>query len=287
MVEICLAHLVRKKNGIEPFRRFIESYLEHPSGIEHDLWILYKGFSHQADIASYEELLRTVPHSFLFLSDFGFDLRPYFIAAEKSDCKYLCFLNSFSLIQANDWLLKLYRHITKPGIGLVGATGSWGRLCPERPSSKIPLPFWKKLLSPLVWKAVSAYFGLYFDDFPNGHIRTNGFMIGRDTMLNIHRGPLLVKMHAYRLESGKNSITKQVERMGLIPVVVGKDGKGYYKKEWDISKTFWRDGQRNLLISDNQTRKYEMEDRDCQQMLEFFAWGYVVDNSQVNKSGGG
>jgi len=98
---ICVAHLVRK--GIEPFRRFLESYLKHPPGIDHDLLILYKGFAHQADITSYEVLLGGLPHSFMIIADFGFDLRAYFIAAEKSDSKYLCFLNSFSAILGKDW----------------------------------------------------------------------------------------------------------------------------------------------------------------------------------------
>lgn len=66
---------------------------------------------------------------------------------------------------------------------------------------------------------------MHFDHFPNYHIRTNGFIIACDTMLKIHRGSLLTKMGAYRLESGKNSITKQIERMGLKSVVVGKDGR--------------------------------------------------------------
>ena len=285
MSNICVAHLVRKKNGVEPFRRFLESYLEYPSGVDHELLILYKGFAGQADIAPYEEMLSGVRHSFLTIADFGFDLRAYFIAAEKSHSKYLCFLNSFSVLLDKDWLLKLYRHISESSVGLVGATGSWGSVCPGQISGKKNLPLWKRLLRPLAWRLIRAYLELYFDNFPNYHIRTNGFMIARDTMLKIHRGLLLTKMHVYRLESGKNSITKQVERMGLKPVVVGKDGRGYDKEEWHRSSTFWREGQRNLLISDNQTRKYDREDGDCQQCRERFAWGGAAKDFQVDKSG--
>ena len=80
-------------------------------------------------------------------------------------------------------------------------------------------------------------------------------------------------MQAYCLESGKRGITKQVQRLGLKPIVVGKDGKGYEKHEWDVSNTFWRGAQENLLISDNQTRKYDTETSDWKQQWEFFAWG--------------
>ncbi len=83
MADICVVHLVRKKNGIEPFRRFLSSYLSHHAGVDHDLLIIYKGFCREAEAEPYEQLLKDVPHSNLWLADFGFDLRPYFVAAEK------------------------------------------------------------------------------------------------------------------------------------------------------------------------------------------------------------
>ena len=83
MSEICVVHLVRRKNGIEPFRRFLKSYLGNSAGVDHELLILYKGFSSEADTNPYEELLRNVTHSFIRIADFGFDLRSYFIAAER------------------------------------------------------------------------------------------------------------------------------------------------------------------------------------------------------------
>jgi hypothetical protein len=284
--DICVAHLVRKKNGIEPFSNFLDSYLSHPAGVEHELLILFKGFSGRSDIAPYENLLKNTPHTFLILSDYGFDLRPYFVAAERSNCRHLCFLNSFSLIQDDNWLLKLYRQIMKPGIGLVGATGSWGAISPGRFTTKNELPLWKKLLRPLIWRAARGYFRLYFEPFPNFHIRTNGFMVARDTMLKIHSGLLLTKMQAYRLESGRNSITRQIEKMGLEAIVVGKDGVGYGKNEWNVSNTFWCQTQSNLLISDNQTRKYDAEDRECRSSWERFAWGQANEKKHGNESRG-
>lgn len=281
MSDICVVHLVRMKNGLAPFRRFLESYLEYPAGIDHDLLILYKGFKQDADITPYEQLLRSVPHVYLMVADIGFDLRPYFIAAEKYNQQYFCYLNSFSLILDKDWLLKLYRNINQPNVGLVGATGSWGSICPNRLTTKKNIPLWKKLLRPLAWKIARTYYGIYFDYFPNYHIRTNGFMISRDLMRKIRRGPILTKMHAYRLESGKNSITKQVEQVGLKCMIVGKNGVGYDKQEWDISNTFWRGTQENLLISDNQTRKF-IDDLSWRCKWEMFAWGSIANESQDN-----
>ena len=280
MPDICVVHLIRRKNGIEPFQSFLASYLGNSAGIDHELLIVYKGFFRKVDIVPYEELLREVPHSSLRIADFGFDLQSYFIAAEKCSSKYCCFLNSFSIILDKDWLLKLYQHISQPGVGLVGATGSWGSI------GKTPIKLDKEGISYL--RQLARYLYKYFTKviinrfflkFPNYHIRTNSFMVMRDTMLKIRRGMLLTKMQAYILESGKYGITKQMELMGFRPIVVGKNGKGYEKHEWNISSTFWRGVQENLLISDNQTRKYDTETSDLKQQWEFFAWGSNVMRS--------
>jgi len=186
--DICVVHLVRRRNGIEPFRSFLASYLENSAGVDHELLILYKGFSRKGDIAPYEELLRNVPHSILRIADFGFDLRYYFIAAKKCNSKYCCFLNSFSLILDKDWLLKLYQHISQPGVGLVGATGSYlginGTMTGRRKSKS----YFRHLLRVSYHFPRRFLLRLMFCPYPNYHIRTNGFMIMRDTMLKIRRG---------------------------------------------------------------------------------------------------
>ena len=277
--EICVVHLVRKNNGIDPFRGFLESYLEYPAGADHELLILYKGFSSDFDVAPYEELLKSTPHTFLIVSDFGFDLGSYFIAAEKCNSKYFCFLNSFCVILDKNWLLKLYHHISEPGVGLVGTTGSWGSLCPRKKPYNKNMHYMVKLVRSLTLPVLRPLIGAYFDYFPNYHIRTNGFMIARDIMLRITRAILFTKLQAFYLESGKKSITNQILKMGLKPIVVGKDGRGYEKHEWDISNTFWRGSQENLLISDNQTRKYDSGASDWKEKWEFFAWGSIVSKS--------
>jgi hypothetical protein len=71
--------------------------------------------------------------------------------------------------------------------------------------------------------------------------------------------------------------------MGLKAIVVGKDGKGYDKHEWDISDTFWRGTQSNLLISDNQTRKFATADLDWRRELEIFAWGKLQNDPPVHR----
>ena len=90
MHNIIVAHLVRKKNGVDVFRCFIESYLKHEAGINHDLLIIYKGFSDEADILTYEMLLQGIAHLCIRVTDFGFDIQAYKYAALKFNCNFIC-----------------------------------------------------------------------------------------------------------------------------------------------------------------------------------------------------
>ena len=53
------------------------------------------------------------------------DLAAYLQVAKRLPHDRLCFLNSHSVILAQDWLAKLAHALDQPGTGLVRATGSW------------------------------------------------------------------------------------------------------------------------------------------------------------------
>src|SRR5208282_1102945 len=65
------------------------------------------------------------PHHEFRMSDFGFDIRAYSLAARQLSHRYLCFLNSFSEPLAAGWLRTLHRWVLEPGVGVVGCTGAW------------------------------------------------------------------------------------------------------------------------------------------------------------------
>jgi hypothetical protein len=211
MADICVVHLVRAKNGIEPFSNFLESYLHYGSGIDHDLLIVFKGFKDEKGTAQYRQLLKDISFRTIYVRDRGFDIGSYFVAANTVNNKYVCFLNSFSTIRDHDWLLKLNVHLTKQNIGLVGATGSYesaysNLLIEQRSLGATKSEIGRRLRDYLAGRKYKHY----FDPFPNYHIRTNGFMISRDVMRKVHQGIILSKMDAHRFESGKRSLTKQV-----------------------------------------------------------------------------
>jgi len=105
-------------------------------------------------------------------------------------------------------------------------------------------------------------------------------------MMKINYSFLIFKIHAYFLESGKKSITRQIQGFGLSAIVVGKDGIGYDINDWHVSNTFWTPTQSNLLIADNQTKRFEAADTETRSFLENFAWGRDFHMQPGNELGG-
>jgi len=269
MPDIAVVHLVRARNGIEPFRNFIQSYRKNPSGIGHDLLIAFKGFLGEESLSEYRRLLSDIPHRSFRLWDYGFDIRAYFMVTYKFEYQYFCYLNSFSVLLDASWLAAMYRCISQPGVGLVGATGSWESSYTNNIDVPEPASFFGRLKT-RHWMSRLAD---QFDPFPNHHIRTNGFMIARNTMMKIHKGFIHSKWEAHRFESGKNSLTKQVMRMGLKVLITGKDGTCFAPNDWHRSGTFRCGNQENLLIADNQTNSFTQADAETRRILVAYAWG--------------
>ena len=117
----------------------------------------------------------------------------------------------------------------------------------------------------------------YFGSFPNHHVRTNTFMISGEVWGRLTMGQLERKVDAYRVESGHESITRQVERLGLRPVVVSRDGAVHGREAWPSSNVFWRRRQEGLLVADNQTRDYDRGDPEIRLLLSRYAWGRLAD----------
>jgi hypothetical protein len=286
---LCVVHLARAANGIEPLAAFLDSYRAHPAGIEHDLVIVFKGF--KGDLpGEYESILRDVSHERRFVTDRGVDIDVYFEAARTLKHQALCFVNSFSVILVDGWLRKLYVALASDGVGLVGATGSWQSIYlpyttpASLAAARARRPAWRRQI--LRWfpflRRIRQYFYRrrmrnLFDPFPNGHLRTNAFMLRRETAERVELLPTRRKLDAYLFESGKRGLTQQVLAMSLKVLVVGRGGDTYELSNWHASNTFWRLEQANLLVADNQTRAYAVANRDTRMHLSTLAWGPHAD----------
>jgi len=296
MAEVSVVHLVRRKNGLAPFERFLASYREHPAGVAHELVIIFKGFTFGGDTQAYDRLLADVPHRRIYLADYGLDLRPYFKAVAMLEHRYLCFLNSYSRILGGDWLAKLHSLASAKGVGVVGATASYqsfstgsserDRMLREMsPAARLRWRIghvFKDMQARLIAQRGAAWLlgcagvwdpAWYFPPFPNYHVRTNAFMASRDTLSRVRIGPVLFKLSAFMFESGRDSLTNQLMRLGLRPMMVGRDGTGYEKEHWHVANVFRQGNQENLLVADNQTDLYAMADAGGRAELSRLAWG--------------
>jgi hypothetical protein len=122
---IAVVHLVWGPLGVERLRRFLASYQEYPAGVEHDLLILLNGVGPELADA-YRVELDGVEHRVVSLKQPLQDLAAYAWAADSFHYDRFCFLNSYSVILAPQWLAKLDAALSQRAVGLVGASGSWG-----------------------------------------------------------------------------------------------------------------------------------------------------------------
>ena len=255
--EIAVVHLVWAPQGVEALKGFLAAYNRFAPGAEHRLVVILNGFDGKSDPrrVAVERVLDGVAHQAIVLSAPVVDLTAYREAAPEIEARALCVLNSYSRPLVADWLALLAKGLSDTSVGLVGCGGSLE-------SAYSAAPFWLRLRR-----------RREFPPFPNPHLRTNGFMLDRELMLDLDWPLQRSKLEALVLESGKRSISRQVWERGLDVRVVGRDGVAYPSERWRESATFRSGDQHNLLISDNRTLQYEEADAAFKNTLERMAWG--------------
>jgi hypothetical protein len=296
--------------GAAPLRSFLDSYAANPAGSEHELVILFNGVDDSLRGVLLEQLAG-VEHSLLELREPVQDLAAYAQAAAGLGHDRLCFLNSYSVVLAANWLAMLESGLDGPGVGLVGASGSWASLrslalamhflpspyrgaLPERaivlaefPGPGVAGELQSQAERPsgrrrsLAGAALSTLRALpeisaqvvRFPGFPNHHVRSTAFLIERDVFAGLRASRPLRKLDAYALESGHRSITRQVEATGRRVLVVDSRGEQYEQHSWAESQTFWQGSQERLLIADKQTALYADGGFDRRRLLSAMAWG--------------
>ena len=227
----------------EQFEQFARAYRAYPAGLGHDLVVVFKGFSSEAKLDEGRKTFAGVTFEELHVDDMKFDIGAYADVVQQIECDRICFLNTTSEPASSQWLLKLALNLEQPGIGLVGATGSFEA-------------------------------GGLGTSFPNVHIRTNAFMMHAPLARQILAGfEISSKADAYHAEHGLNSITRQVVTSGLAPLVVGRNGRGYSPEWWSSSQTFRQGSQTNVLVHDGQTRYFDALKWSQKRAVYRSAWG--------------
>lgn len=302
-MDLVLVHLVRGPNGPEPLQRFLASYRSCAAGGGHRLLLALKGFPTEVEIRRCVDdvAAQGVDAEHVVLPDDGLDLTAYARVVRSRRADRYCFVNSYSRILSDDWLAHLNAALDAPGVALAGATGSWTSqqdyrryhlglpsgyrsVFVDRESTRQGFLELTRQRNPGKRDLGRAAFKLAaavdlardartFAPFPNPHLRTNAFIARSSTLKELGMPQVRSKRDAYRLESGTNSITRQILRRGERVVVVDRAGAIHDPDQWDATATFWAERQQNLLVADNQTDDYEKADPAVRALLSRLAWG--------------
>lgn len=260
---VALVYLAWGPLGADPLREFLTSYRRHSAGVAHELVLLLNGVN-AAQRRRLADALVDFEHVTIELPTPVQDLAAYAQAALRLDHDTLCCVNSYSVVLADGWLGELVGALEQPLVGLTGASGSWESQAQWMRGS--PRGWFSQLRSVRTLRRD-------FPRFPNPHLRTTAFAVRRSLLLELGLERARDKYAAYLLESGRESITRAVQRRGLRVVVSGRDGVLYDTPEWALSATYRFGDQRNLLVADRRTRDWEQADAKLRRRLTHDAWG--------------
>ena len=269
--------------GIEHFKVFISSYIKYDASCPHQLIIVFNGLAldypnKPEEYLAYLESKGVKPLRCLYFQN-GQDIEIYKKTAAEISLEFVLFLNTYSELQAKDWL-QYYAENFNETTGLIGAGGSF--------QSYYSSVFQKHTVR---WEASKGflynfrkyklfikaflYWRFLFKPFPNPSVRTNAFMVRRTEFLMMRTGIVNTKFKAYQFESGRKSLTDFYLQKKRRVLVVDKHGKTYEPAEWKKSSTFWINNQENLLVADNQTRIYAEASITEKKEMTRLAWGTV------------
>ena len=121
---VYLSYIPYGKNYLE---RFVESYKKYKSGLPHELIILFNGFNSENEGDQFIQLIKEsgIICQIIFTNE-KLDITSYFDVATKLKCEYILFLNTYSVLLADNWCKIYHESIVKPYIGVVGSTGALG-----------------------------------------------------------------------------------------------------------------------------------------------------------------
>ena len=258
-------HLVRAANDPSVFRSFAASLLAAPPSSEWTLELIFKGFPSEAATAPFRAQVTAVPTHCCFIDDSGYDISSYLAAARRTSHDTAVFFNSFSEIIEPRWFEILRDAFIRPGVGVVGATGSLESVVRNH-----------RIYGGAKNLALAAGLLALFPPFPNPHIRTNAFMIARESFLALRAPAIKTRLGALVYESGWTSMTRQLQACGLAPMIVDRAGRAFSSEAWADARTFRSGSQENVIVRDNRIKEYEVASLERRALLRRLAFGDQV-----------
>ncbi|MCF4167507.1 hypothetical protein L2U69_17810 [Zavarzinia compransoris] len=240
-----VVYLSRHANPRRYFLRFLQSLAEHGAGVPYDLIVIQKGYPEAAKDPALDGFTAPGLQRILVFhaSDETFATNVFFDVAGAYDHDHLLYFVSWSRVLAPDWgRLMLGAYDAVPACGVVGASSGWEALNETTP-------------------------------FPNPSIRTTGFLIERALFAALDFRDRERKYGGNLFEAGPDSMTRQIERRGLVPVVADRFGHYWLTADWPKSRTFRSGDQEGLIFADNRTHAYDAGSNRKRRKLARLNWG--------------
>jgi hypothetical protein len=144
--------------------------------------------------------------------------------------------------------------LERPGVGLAGATAGM-----QSPRTWTPwlirgtgLPAHKLAWLQLHTVRQALRVQMLTHGQPQPYIRSNAIALTADTLKRLRWPDTVTKTDAVLLESGRRGLTARVQRLGLRPVVVRRDGSLLEAAEWAATGIGGADEE--LLVADNRAQ---------------------------------
>ena len=82
------------------------------------------------------------------------------------------------------------------------------------------------------------------------------------------------KEDAWKIESGKNSLTNYFKKLGFKIYVINSDGNKFSEYDWNLINTYNYLEQNKSIISDKHTRKYLKLNDNEKMTFQNNTWGF-------------
>jgi len=264
--KILVCYLITKYDDQNRLLDFINNYKKFKSGHKHDLLISFKLLKAEQITLLKKSLINIDYIEYIDkFSENDFDLGSYKRISNDYLNRYIFFLNSHSYPICHDWLKKITTNYENNSI--LATSSSYESLL-----NSIKL---KKVHKIFTFFLKKIKYKKYFNPFPNPHIRTTGFLIkGSEFYSFINNKLLQSKEDAWKIESGKKSLTNHFKKLGFKIYVINSDGSKFSENDWNLSNTYNYLEQNKSIISDKHTRKYlKLNDND-KMTFQHNTWGF-------------
>ena len=263
--KILVCYLITKFDNENILLTFLQNYTNFNSGYPHELLICFKQLNNEK-INSFRKLLNNIEYTEYIdnHSNNDFDLGSYSRVATGNPSRHIFFLNSYSYPVCENWLNKIIINYEEKSI--LATSASYESLL-----SSIKLKKFYKLIS---YTIKLLNYKRIFNPFPNPHIRTTGFFMKGSEYSQFMRNKFInSKIDAWKIESGKKSLTNYFKKLNFNIYVINSDGKKFSEKEWKKSQTYNYLDQSKSIISDRHTRKYHSLNKAEKLKFQTNAWG--------------